>query len=269
VKTKFYIIPTLLVWALATGCEKVIEMDLNTADKKFVVEANITDKAGTARVIISQTINFDEPNDFPPVTGAIVTVQEVGGPLYAFTESSPGNYTANSLTAVSGKTYTLTVNIGGANFSAASTMPSRINLDTIYVSDELIFTETRKIVNAVFNDPPGLGNSYRFIQYVNGVKEKQILIRNDDYSDGRTITNKLFYFSEDDEETRNIESGDQVIVDMQCIDPVIYKYWYSLDRSSTGGSGQATPSNPVTNLTGGALGYFSAHTLQTKIMVVP
>ena len=56
---------------------------------------------------------------------------------------------------------------------------------------------------------------------------------------------------------------------MECIDRPIYKYWYSLDRSATGGSGQATPSNPVTNLQGGALGYFSAHTLQSRTMIVP
>jgi len=73
-------------------------------------------------------------------------------------------------------------------------MPQAVNLDTIYVTDELLFTDTRKIVNAVLQDPPGVENSYRFIQYVNGFETNRILIRNDDYSDGRRIDNKLFYF---------------------------------------------------------------------------
>ena len=65
-------------------------------------------------------------------------------------------------------------------------------------------------------------------------------------------------------------SGDQVTVDMLCLDPAVYKYWYSLDRGATGGGiSGATPANPVTNISGGALGYFSAHTLQSKTMVVP
>jgi hypothetical protein len=260
---------TCISVVLLSSCEKVIDIDLNSADKKYVIEGVITDQAGTARVLISQTNNFDESNDFPAVSGAVVTVQEAGGPVFNFTETSPGIYEAAALSGISGKDYALSVNVGGKLFTAACRMPQKINLDSIYITDELIFTATRKTVNAVFNDPTGLGNSYRFVQYVNGLKEKQIMIRNDDYSDGRRIINKLFYFSEDDETTRNIKSGDQVMVDMFCIDPAIYKYWYSLDRSSTGGSGQATPSNPVTNLQGGALGYFSAHTLQTKSLVAP
>ena len=157
----------------------------------------------------------------------------------------------------------------GQTFTAESIMPQKVNLDTIYVTDELIFTDTRKIVNAVFDDPPGLGNSYRFVQTVNGFQETQTLIRNDDYSDGRKIVNKLFYFSSDDENKRNIKSGDQVMIDMLCIEPAVYKYWFSLDRSAIGNGQQATPSNPVTNLKGGALGYFSAQTIQTRSLVVP
>lgn len=259
----------ILLILLTASCEKVIDIDLNTADKKYVIEGNLTDKPGTAKVLISQTKNFDENNTFPPVSGAVVKITESGGATTTLTETTPGAYEAASLTGTSGKSYTLSVNIGGKIFSGQCTMPQKVNLDTIYTTDELIFSDFRKIVNAVVDDPPGLGNNYRFIQYVNGIKEKQILIRNDDYSDGRRIVNKLFYFSDDNDNERNIKTGDQVMVDLLCIDPVIYKYWFSLDRSSTGGSGQATPSNPVTNLDGGALGYFSAHTLQTKSMIVP
>jgi hypothetical protein len=268
-QNKLSLIPAFLLLLLFNSCEKVIDIDLNSAEKKYVIEAVITDHPGSAKVVITQTVNFDEPNDFPEVSGAVVTVQEEGGPNYTFTETSPGQYTADALKGKNGKKYTLSVAVNGSQFTAQSVMPVQVNLDTIFVSDELIFGETRKTVNAVFVDPPGIGNSYRFIQYVNGAKEKQIMIRNDDYSDGRTINDKLFYFSDDDEETRNIKSGDQILIEMLCLDPAIYKYWYSLDRSATGGNERATPSNPVTNLQGGALGYFSAHTLQTKTMVVP
>jgi hypothetical protein len=147
-------------------------------------------------------------------------------------------------------------------------MPQKINLDTIYVTNEFLFTDFRKITNVEYKDPAGRGNNYRFIQYVNKLKEDQILIQNDDYTDGRNVNAKLYFFA-DDTDNSKIDSGDTVRVDMLCIDQVIFKYWFSLDRSSTGGSGQATPSNPVTNMQGGALGYFSAHTLQTKTLIVP
>lgn len=252
------------------SCEKVINVDLNTADKKYVIEAIVTDKTGTSFVKLSRTKNFDDDNYPDAVSGATVKVQEDGATMYDFTETSaPGVYESPGLKGKSGSRYDLTVTVNGQTFTAASTMPQKVNLDTIYISDELIFTDTRKIVNAVFDDPPGLGNSYRFIQTVNGFQETQTLIRNDDYSDGRKIVNKLFYFSSDDENKRNIKSGDQVMIDMLCIEPAVYKYWFSLDRSAIGNGQQATPSNPVTNLKGGALGYFSAQTLQTKSLVVP
>jgi hypothetical protein len=247
----------------------VIDLDLNDAEKKYVIEGVISDQPGTSRVLISQTKNFDEDNSFPGVSGATVTITETGGATTSLAETAPGVYEAPTLIGSGGKTYTLSVTVAGQSFSAVSTMPIKINLDTIYVTDEIFFGEVRKVVNAVFDDPPGLGNSYRFVQYVNGLKEDQVMIRNDDYSDGRIIAHKLFYFTDNEDDPRIIESGDQILIDMNCIDKNMYKYWFSLDRSSTGLSGQATPTNPVTNLQGGALGYFSAQTLQTKTMVVP
>lgn len=258
----------ILSLIILSSCEKVIDIDLSKVEKKYVIEAILTDAPG-AKVNIIQTKDFDEDNTFPGISGATVTITETGGSTTTLPETTiAGVYEAPALAGTSGKTYLLSVSIGGKNFTATCTMPQKVNLDTIYVTDELLFGGTRKIVNAVNNDPPGLGNNYRFIQYVNNKREDQILIRNDEYSDGRKVISKLFYFGDDDEK---IKAGDTVKVDFQCISAEMYKYWYSLDRSSTGsgGGGQATPSNPVTNMQGGALGYFSAHTLQTKTLIVP
>lgn len=264
----FHIVSFLFILVLSS-CEKVIDLDLNDAEKKYVIEAVIMDQPGKTKVLLSQTKNFDEDNTFPGISGAIITIAESGGATTTLTETSAGVYENASLVGTSGKTYTLSVAINGQTFSAVSTMPVRVNLDTIYITDEVFFGELRKTVNAVFDDPPGLGNSYRFVQYVNGLKEDQIMYRNDEYSDDRVIAHKMFYFTDDEDDPRIIESGDNVVVDFNCIDKNMYKYWFSLDRSSTGLAGQATPTNPVTNLQGGALGYFSAQTFQTKSLIVP
>jgi hypothetical protein len=257
--------------ALLSSCTKVIELDLNEAEKKYVIEAVLTDVPGTAKVLLTETKNFDEDNSFPGVSGATIQITAAGGSSTTLTETNAGIYEAATLTAALGKNYTLTVSVAGKQFTATCAMPvQKINLDSIYITDELLFTDTRKIVNAVYQDPTGRGNNYRFIQYVNGLKEKQILIQNDDYTDGRNVIQRLFYFADDDEDQGTIKSGDEVKIEMLCIDPAIYKYWFSLDRSSTGGgNNQATPSNPVSNIQGGALGYFSVHTLQTKTIIVP
>ena len=252
-----------------SSCEKVIDLNLNSAEKRFVVEGIITDQTG-AKVTVSQTKDFDESNDMTMISGATVEISENGGPTTVLPETSPGVYQLPAMNGSSGKSYALTVKIDGQTFTAVSAMPQRINLDTIYVTDELLFGDTRKIVNTEYKDPAGRGEHYRFVQYLNGVKEEQIFVQSDEYTDGNDVSNKLFYFPEDDDDdSKEIKKGDTVRIDMFCIDGNVYKYWFSLDRSATGESGQATPSNPVTNLKGGALGYFSAQTTQTKTMIIP
>jgi hypothetical protein len=268
-REKMIIVISFLFVFFLTSCEKVIDLDLNEAEKKYVIEAIITDQPSTTKVLITQTKNFDEDNTFPGISGATVTITESGGATTTLTETSQGVYENAALIGVSGKTYSLSVNINGKIFSATCAMPQKVNLDTIYVTDELLFTDTRKIANADFHEPVGRGNNYRFIQYINKNKQEDIIIQNDDYTDGRNVNAKLFFFGDEDDVNGIIRSGDTVRVDMLCIDQPMYKYWFSLVRSSVGGNQQATPSNPVTNMQGGALGYFSAHTLQTKEMVVP
>lgn len=270
-KNKTYFLLVGLFILSLSSCTKVIDLDLNDAERKYVIEAVLTDEPGTAKVLLTETKNFDENNVFPGVTGATVVITETNGSSTTLTETNAGVYESPALTATLGKNYTLTVSIAGKQFTATCAMPAqKINLDSLFITDEFLFAETRKIVNTVYKDPVGRGNNYRFIQYVNGLKEKQLLIQNDDYTDGRNVVQRLFYFADDDEDQGNIKSGDDVKIEMLCIDPAIYKYWFSLDRSATGGgNNQATPANPVSNIQGGALGYFSVHTLQTKNITVP
>src|SRR5215471_9447606 len=153
-----YLVRVIIAFALLfSSCEKVIHLDLNTAAKKYVIEATMTDQPRTAQVLLSQTKNFDDNNQFVGVSGAVITVKEEGGLLTTFTETSPGRYEAPGLVGNSGKAYDLNVTVAGNVFNAASTMPARVNMDSIFTTDEPIFTDTRKIANVVFQDPPGRG----------------------------------------------------------------------------------------------------------------
>jgi hypothetical protein len=254
---------------LTTSCEKVIDVTLDNSEKKYVIEGVITNQPGTCMVLLSQTKDFSADNEFAGVSGAIIQITEAGGVTTMLTETSTGVYQAATLSGTTGKTYELSVIINGQTFIGASTMPQQVNMDSIFVTDDNVRRNTRKLVNVQYNDPAVTGNNYRFIQYVNGLKEQQIFIRNDELTNGNTSITPLRY-PHSDEDENNIHPGDRVTVNMLCIDAAVYKYWYSLNRSATGGGQMsATPANPVTNIQGGALGYFSAHTLQSKTMIAP
>lgn len=244
-----------------SSCEKVIDVELNDTEKKYVIEGVLTDREGSSRVTITRTKNMDEDNAFEGISGAEVRIEDERGQSTIFHEGSPGIYQGD-LTGVPGESYTLKVNIVGTVYTAVSHMPLPVSLDSLYISESDMMGGKDKLANVVLKDPEGRGNAYRFVQFINDKKSKNIFIQNDDLSDGRMITANLL--------TRNsaIRQGDSVSVEMQCIDPAVYKYWFSLRKGSTGENENATPANPVSNISGGALGYFSAHTIRTKSIVV-
>src|SRR6202040_613477 len=110
-----------------------------------------------------------------------VTIEN-NGVITPLQEKDNGLYTTTALTGRPGNTYRLTVKIRGQVFKASSTMPQPVSLDSMYVTSGTF--STKKIVTVVYKDPPRIANYYRFIQYVNGKKEKMVFAVNDDFSDG-------------------------------------------------------------------------------------
>lgn len=252
-----------------SSCEKVIDVKLGETDKKVVIDAVLTNEAGDCAVKISSTRNFSDNNDFAGIGGAQVSIKDEAGNSTVLTESSTGIYTHGTLTGDPGKKYTLTVTVNGETFTAASTMPQQTLLDSIYVKTQKFFDEDETFANVVFRDPGGVKNYYRFVQSINGVRTDRNFIMDDDLSDGKLFNSTLYFFVDDDETDKKIKPGDVVTIEMQCLDAAAYKYWFSLDQSATGSSSSAAPSNPVSNMSGGALGYFSAHTAERRSVTAP
>ncbi|MEO5684935.1 MAG: DUF4249 domain-containing protein [Chitinophagaceae bacterium] len=250
-----------------SSCEKVIDIKLRDADQKYVIEGNITNEPGQCSVSITQTKAFSEDNNFPGVSGATVTVSDNGGTAIPLVETGQGIYTTSIINGAPGHTYTLKILVNGKTFGSVSTLPLPVNLDSIFIEDRILFGDSTKIVNITYKDPAAVGDAYRFLQYRNNVQEKTVFVNNDDFTNGNAVTTQLLVFGNDDDD-KKIKAGDSIKVTMQCLDTPVYKYWFSID-AATGESNNATPANPVTNITGGALGYFSAHTTQSKTVRVP
>lgn len=253
----------ILVAVIISSCQKVIEVDLNSGDPKFVIEAVITNAAGPNTVQITTTKNFDEDNNFPGVTGANVSISDNAGNSETLVMVSPGVYQTTTLTGVPGRTYYLNVDINGENFSSISAMPNQVNMDTVFVYDFTGFGDTLKIINAMYFDPANIQNYYKHNLIINGKRNKSINISSDQATDG-SLTNRGLLYRED---RKGLKAGDSVSVEMLCIENSVHFYFFSL--SQTISQSAAAPANPVSNIEGGALGYFSAHTFQKKSFIVP
>jgi hypothetical protein len=242
------------------ACTKVIQLPLRTAPPVYVIEGNITDQPGPYQVQITQTTGFYAANTFPGVDGALVTVSDGAGHSEMLTNNGGGIYSTTSLQGVQGETYSLSVVIGSDTFTAASTMPYRVSLDSIYITPVLNAGKTVLVAVPAFINPSGPGIAYYFFnQTIDGYLDKSLYYWNSKFSEGLVNTFNLERNSPDS----TLHVGDTVTVEMQCIDEPMYTYWSSMDQAATG-SGENEAGNPVTNLSGGALGYFSAHTSQVK-----
>ncbi|HLZ89797.1 MAG TPA: DUF4249 family protein, partial [Puia sp.] len=125
----------LLLVAMAAGiaaCKKVISVDLNNAAPQIVIEGEITNARGPYQVKISKTVNFSASNVYPPVTNATVTITDsTSGISEQLIGSDSGIYKTRNIVGAARHTYALNVMVDGKQYSAVSTMPVQVLLDSV------------------------------------------------------------------------------------------------------------------------------------------
>ena len=256
-------ITCLLLSMLLPSCTKVIEVNLNDSSPKYVIQADLFADSNYASVSISQSKNFSENNSFTVIQNAIVTIQDDLGKIDTLSLSNNGLYESVAVSGKQNRTYTLTVRIGNSIFSAVSTIPVPVQLNSVKVDSLSGFggRNNRITLTPKFNDPLGTRNNYRFVIRKNNELQEYILVQNDLLNDGIENSRPL--------NVRDLKfnTNDTLMVEMQCIDDGVYDYFQSLSQLTGNGQGSATPVNPLTNIKGGALGYFSAHTSQVVTII--
>lgn len=274
-----YILLIIILSMISISCQKVIDIDLNSSDPRLVVEGFVNDVDDTAVVKLSYSVNFDEDNIFPPAKGAAVKITDSDGVETILSESivteytngvptvttnSPGIYRAPLLGKV-GKTYTLTIVNRGITYTATSFLATPIPLDSLFVSYTGGFNPPELspyFITCEFQDPAGEPNYYRFKQFINGVEDSFIYTGSDNLQDGQKVKASLFGSE------NGFKEGDTITVQMQLIDEGTCDYLMSLSQLTQDGGGSAVPTNPKSNIVGGALGYFSAYSQVTDSLIV-
>lgn len=255
------VIIALFVLAWLSGCEKVIDLKLDNAMPQLVIYGGLSDKIDNHLVMISKTYDFTDPNRFNAVSGAKVIVRNEEGVGMEYFEVSNGVYQSPKFKGQSGKKYRLDVTYEGKTYSATSTMPENVPLDSLTFKDFSFFNESSTYVAANYLDPKGVQNQYRYILTVKGKVEEDV-VSEDRFDDGNNVANVIFYDLED------LVRGDTVDVEFQCIDRNVYKYFYSLVQNSGGGGPPVAPANPPSNFNNKALGVFNAYSIIRKTVVI-
>lgn len=259
---KQYIFLLFAAAVLMTGCEKVVDINLNDAAPQYAIEGTVFGGTDTVKVNVAKTTDYYGKAPQQQLSNATVTLSDNAGNSTTIPNIAPGSYQLTGFNGVPGRTYYLNVKVDGKEFTATSTMPAPVNLDSI--SKEFKSADFRKEgyeIAANFTDPDADKNYYRLVYIINDTlqnKPEDLYILNDKFNNGKKIKADLF---------RRFEEGDKIEFELRTMDEPVYNFFFSLQDMLNNQNGPA-PANPNNNITGGALGYFAAMTRSKKQIVV-
>ncbi|MFD1769050.1 DUF4249 domain-containing protein [Sphingobacterium suaedae] len=244
---KYYFILCCSLLVLA-ACEEVIDIDLNAADPRVVIEAQLSDLNSVQRIRVSKSVAFSESINSLPVENALVTVRDDQGRNFSFQYEQNGNYIHPNFKPVAGRTYVLHVYVGDELYESSCIMPAYVDVDSIGVLEENIFGDPYYFATFKFNDPADVNNYYKYDLSINGAPYRFASALNDKFNDGLYVTHQISDLDTD------LVVGDSINVRRYCVDRKVYEYWNEFQSTNPG---TAAPGNPTSNISNNALGYFS------------
>ena len=137
---KNYFLYILLI-VFTTSCEDVIDINLNTAEPKLVIDASINWFKGTIgneqQIKLSLTAPYFNTS-VPPANGAIVSVSDNNSNTFNFIEEgNSGIYRNTTFVPVINQTYILTIIYNGETYTATETLKSVVDIDFVEQNDKI------------------------------------------------------------------------------------------------------------------------------------
>lgn len=219
---------SLILFIILTACEDVIEVDLQEAPTKLVIEASLDWQKGTSGnsqlIKLSTSTPFYEVS-FKPAFGAIVLVTNIDtGEQIAFQDQNNGNYTTTNFTPIIGDTYELTINYQGEIFTAREVMTAVPPIQEIFQTKDDGFNKEDLEVHVTFTDPEAEENYYLF----KFLKEGELFPDFEDAKDEFINGNEIDWWYEIEEDDRDdltpFKPGDTVYITMHGISKEYYEY---------------------------------------------
>lgn len=263
-----YIVLLLLV---IVACQKEIELDYRDIEPVVSIEGRVTNEQ--VYVLITRTRSMNDSVKGRGIGGAVVTISSEDGTEQLVYDARDGYYRpASGMKGVAGRTYRLDVTLDGHQYSATSTMqPLAPIVSTAFIWQPLFDNGLLWLEMWATDPEPDVRNYYWYRMERRAkdpkVRQKQgadpyrwssfddrgtqmgqlyrdIMCVNEEMMDGQDI--------EDDQLKSILFDGDTITLQLMTIDRAMFEYYQSLSV------GQRMGANPISNITGGCLGYFAA-----------
>lgn len=239
-----------IVLASFLSCETQVDLALNTAEPRLVIDASIGFQQ-PCRVILSKTQDYWDQNPPTFIGGAKVVLSTEDGHEEELVDL--GNVYVSKVKGMIGKSYTLTVEVDGEAYQATDKIPTFVPIDSIYLYRLNTGADVYYYPQIAFKDPKGEKNYYYQILSINGSAMQDTNFEDDKNSEGLTMTT-ILYFDDTENNDEELKPGDMISVEMQTLGEGAYTFYNTI--SSPGG---AANSNPVSNFSGDVLGVFKTY----------
>jgi hypothetical protein len=253
---------------LIIGCTEKIDIQLDEAQTRLVVEGYLTNEAKEHMVRLTKSAPYFSNQTAPMVEGATLTLSD-GNTNLTLTEKSPGIYvTPNDYAGIPGKTYQLTIVLAEpladqTTFTASCFMNDVVQTDSIQVEYHSDWGKGIWEVKWYAQEPLG-DNFYLFRAFKNDSvfadSIKNWVVVDDRFIDGNSTNGigvKYFW------KMRNqiIRPGDKITLQV-CGITKDYQTYVEFTRRAVDFQSPmfgGPPTNVPGNISGGAVGYFAAY----------
>ena len=252
---------------LLTSCEKEIDIRYHEVEAMVVIEGRVTNEGTEVSVRRSRSVNDSVHGISLP--GAAISVYDNGNEHVLAYDPTDGCY-RSALKGVPGHTYRMTVDFEGGHYEASSTMP----VPSTIISTDFYWLKMlgeRLLVDVMWATDPDPEERNYFLYRVDRRSQNPHVTQKmqqrpyrwnvfDDrgnppgrvYRDIHCMMEQTAIDDKEDDWDQILYDGDTVLLQLLTIDLPAYEYFRTLI------SGQGGGANPVSNITGGCLGYFMA-----------
>lgn len=229
---KIYLI--IVMGLFLISCEEVIDVDLDTAEPRLVVDAAIDwekNTTGSQQKIRLSTTTAYYDNIFRAVNGADVTISNSENTIFNFEDNTgTGEYICHNFVPVIGETYTLTISLNGEIYKATETL-----ISVPKIEENIIQTNTGGMagdeveITYYYHDNGAEENYYIYSNKNPHIAFTQYQVEDDNESQGGLTP--IYYSNKD------LKSGDVLNLKLYGISKRYYDYFRKILNASGNNEG--------------------------------
>lgn len=278
-----------------SSCERKLDFDLNDVSEKLVVEGSI-ENGQPPVVYLSRSLDYFSElspdilaNSFAHGADVFVSNGTLTHKLKEYAIPAGGGYNfyyysidsadlATAFTGVLNTSYSLRIVWEGKEYTATTSIPGITRrIDSLYSKPAPAGNPPQKVALMIkAYDPPGFGDYVRyytkrnnepFYPGLNSVYDDQVI-------DGSVyevqVERGIERVGYTPEAYSFFDKGDTVTLRLSNIDKATFDFWRTMEFSyATVGNPFSTPTKVLSNIKGGALGYFGGYASQYRTIILP